>query len=158
VILVEGTLWPLVVVGVLPDSDATSEVVMTVDERRLWSTERLRLALVVPGSGAKARAAQAELFRWVRRHEGRLRRRVLRIAWIIEDDGLRSSAEAWLDLAGDRLFGADSNTFLALKPALQWLLAEAKGLDPVSAWHIDASRVSPLHAAETDTLQPLRMS
>jgi len=81
-LLVEGTFWPLVVVGAV--SDASSDVVMTVDEHRLWSSDALRLALVVPGSGLCARKRQGELFRWLVRYRKILFRRTVRVAFVIE--------------------------------------------------------------------------
>jgi hypothetical protein len=120
-LLVEGTLWPLVVVGTMPDG-ATSDVLMTVDEERLWSADGLRLALVVPGNGGSARVRQRELFGWLRRNRGALWRRTSRVAFVIEDETLRTCADAWIGLLGTRLSQGDVHTFGALRPALAWLM------------------------------------
>lgn len=119
-LLIEGTFWPLVVVGAVSDA-GSADVVMTVDEHRLWSSDDLRLALVVPGSGRRAREGQGELFRWLLRHRRVLCRRTVRVAFVIEDDTLRDSAETWLELASARLCHGEVHTFRTLKPALSWL-------------------------------------
>lgn len=118
---------PLVVVGVVPDSDGQAELVTPISEERLWSTDVLRLALIVAGTGARARAAHDGVFAWLRRHRAALSRRTFRMAWVIEDDTMRGCAEAWQALVGDRLFGAESTTFRAVGPALSWLLNDAPG-------------------------------
>jgi len=127
VVLVEGTLWPLVVVGVLPDSEEEVDVVTPISEERLWSTDVLRLALIVAGTGTRAKAAHDGVFGWLRRHRSALSRRTFRMAWIIEDDTMRACAEAWQALVGGRLFGAESTTFRAVGPALSWLLNDGCG-------------------------------
>lgn len=120
-LLVEGTLLPLIVVGAVSDACAP-EVLMTVDEERLWSVEGLYLALVVSGRDGGARRRQRELFGWLRRHRGHLWRRAVRIAFVIEDDTLRSCADTWLEIAAARLCQGEVLTFGALKPALTWLV------------------------------------
>src|SRR5262245_24561119 len=91
-ILVEGTFWPLVVVGAIPDSSATAEPTMTIDECRLWSRADLRLAVVIAGDRSHACVAQDEVFAWLRRHRQRLRQCVSRVAWIFEDELMRRNA------------------------------------------------------------------
>jgi hypothetical protein len=119
-LLVEGTLWPLVVVGALSDSSSV-DVVMTVDEHRLWSSDALKLALVVPGCGRSARERQGELFKWLLRYRRNLCLRAARVAFVIEDDTLRTCAETWLEFASGRLCHGEVHTFRTLKPALSWL-------------------------------------
>ena len=124
-VLIEATLWPLVVVGVLPDSQGEAHVVTPINEERLWSTDVLRLALIVAGTGARAKAAHDGVFAWLRRHRAALSRRTFRMAWIIEDDTMRACAETWQTLVGDRVFGAESTTFQSFGPALSWLLNDS---------------------------------
>jgi len=119
-LLIEGTFWPLVVVGAISDA-GSADVVMTVDEHRLWSSDALRLAFVVPGSGRHAKERQKELFNWLLRHRRVLCRRTVCVAFVIEDDTLRTCAETWLELAGARLCRGEVHTFRTLKPALSWL-------------------------------------
>ena len=119
-LLIEGTFWPLVVVGAVSGVGST-DVVMTVDEHRLWSSDALRLAFVVPGSGRYARERQKELFNWLLRHRKVLCQRTVRVAFVIEDDTLRTCAETWLELASARLCQGEVHTFRTLKPALSWL-------------------------------------
>ena len=107
-IVVEGTFWPLIVVGAIPEGDGSVDLPGAVDEERLWSTGALRLALVVAGTGSRARAAHDEVFGWLRRHHSTLRVRTCRVAWIVEDDTMRSSAENWLTLVEERLFGGET--------------------------------------------------
>jgi hypothetical protein len=124
-ILVEGTYWPLVVVGAIPDSPATAEPTMTIDEGRLWSGGELRLAVVVAGDHSRAWVAQEEVFDWLGRHRDRLRRCVSRAAWIFEDELMRRNAERWLALVGDRLFRGEVTTFRSVRSAVAWLSADA---------------------------------
>jgi len=123
-ILVEGTLWPLVVVGALPDSGDTDDAVMTVDEGRLWSMNDLRVAIVSPAPEACGMAAQDEVFGWLMRHRGRLRRCASRVAWVFEDEAMRRSAERWLHLTGDRLFRGEVTTFRTVRAAVSWLAVD----------------------------------
>jgi hypothetical protein len=118
-IVVERTHWPLVVVGSVPDSERADDVVL--DEATLVASDRLWVVLIVAGLGGCAREAQAALVEWVCEHRAVLTARVVRCAWVIEDDTLRSCAEAWQSLLGPTLFGADAATFPAFRPALRWL-------------------------------------
>jgi hypothetical protein len=124
-LLVEGTLWPLVVVGTVPDT-RTPDVLMTVDEDRLWSADGLCIALVVPGNDGTAKVRQCELFGWLRRNRGALWRCTARVAFVIEDETLRTCAEAWVGFLGSRLSQGEVHIFRALKPALAWLTEPAK--------------------------------
>lgn len=124
-ILVEGTYWPLVVVGAIPDSPATAEPTMTIDEGHLWSGGDLRLAVVIAGDHSRAWVAQEEVFDWLGRHRDRLLRCVSRVAWILEDELMRRNAERWLALVGDRLFRGEVTTFRSVRSALAWLSADA---------------------------------
>lgn len=123
-ILVEGTLWPLVVVGALPDSGETDDAVMTVDERRLWSMNDLRVAIVIPSQESCGMAAQDEVFGWLMRHRTRLRRCASRVAWVFEDEAMRRSAERWLHLTGDQLFRGEVTTFRTVRAAVSWLAVD----------------------------------
>lgn len=120
-ILVEATYWPLVVVGAIPDSADVAAWTDAFDEDRLWSTGDLRLAVVIPGTHARAGAAQEEVFRWLARHRDRLWRCVFRAAWIFEDEAMRQNTERWLTLVGDRLFRGEVTTFRSVHSALSWL-------------------------------------
>jgi hypothetical protein len=118
-IVVEQTHWPLVVVGSVPDTEPADDPAL--DEVTFSTADRLWVVLIVAGLGGRAREAQAAVVEWVCEHRALLNARVVRCAWVIEDDTLRSCAEAWQSLLGRRLFGADAATFPAFRPALQWL-------------------------------------
>ena len=60
-------------------------------------------------------------------------RRTVRVAWIIEDDTMRTCAQEWLTLVGDRLFSGEAIAFRALGPALSWLLEDAPERSAVRA-------------------------
>ena len=136
-ILVEGTFWPLVVVGAVPDSGRIPEVVMTVDEDRLWSRADVRLAVVIGGNCTRACAHQCEVFGWLYGHRPKLWQCAGRVAWIIEDDTMRRCAEGRLALLGDRLFRCDLNTFRSVGPALAWLMADDVGCTVEARWQGD---------------------
>jgi len=53
-----------------------------------------------------ASRAQEETFDWLREHRDRLWRSAWRIAWIVEDEETRRSAERWLTLVGIACFAA----------------------------------------------------
>lgn len=124
-LLVEGTLLPLIVVGAVSDT-VTADVLMTVDEDQLWSVDGLCLALVVSGRDGGAKIRQRELFGWLRRHRGNLWRRATRMAFVIEDDTLRTCADSWLEIAAARLCQGEIHTFRTLKPALTWLVSPSE--------------------------------
>lgn len=121
-ILVEGTLWPLIVVGLVSDGDRAPEWITPVNDERLRSSDSVRLAVIVSGAGSRAKAAHDAVFEWLLCHKAVLNRRTFRMAWIIEDETLRACAQAWQALVGDRVLGAESGTFRALGPALRWLM------------------------------------
>ncbi len=132
-IVVEATFWPLVVVGAVPELDRWFDPAVPVDEERFWSAKALRLALVVAGTGSRARAAHEEVFRWLRRHKDALWARTCRVAWIVEDDTMRACAEAWLTLVDEQLFSGETNAFRAFGPTLSWLLDDALGREVLGA-------------------------
>ena len=123
-VLVEGTFWPLVVIGALPNSTPADDAVTTVDETLLWSAHDLRFAVVISGNHSHAWMAQEEVFAWLSRHRERLWECASRVAWIFEDESTRRSTERWLTLVGDRLFRGEVTTFRSVRAAVCWLVQE----------------------------------
>jgi hypothetical protein len=117
-ILVERTHWPLVVVGSVPDGEPAGAA--SLDDASLMAADRLWVVLVVAAIGARARMAQEALLEWLCEHRSILPPRVVRCAWVIEDDTLRSSAASWQALLGPA-FDVDAAMFGAVRPALRWL-------------------------------------
>ena len=129
-ILVEATFWPVVVVGAIPDSGDITIKMVSVEDGRLWSGGDLRLAVVIAGDHARGWAAQDEVFAWLARHRDRVWRCASRVAWIVEDDAMRQSAERWLALVGDRLFRGEMTTFRSVKSAVSWLASDSGDKEP----------------------------
>ncbi len=92
-VLMEGTWWPLVVVGVLPECADQRDVMTPLSDEHLTATDSLRLAVVIAGSGQRARRTQDEVLAWLCRRTNVLAQHTYRIAWIIEDDAMRTSAK-----------------------------------------------------------------
>ena len=126
-ILVEGTFWPLVVVGAVPNSPASAKPELTIDGARQWSSHDLRLEIVIAGDHATAWKFEDEVFAWLGQHRERLRGCVSRVGWIFDDDRMRRNADRWLTLAGDRLFPCDVATFRSVRTAIAWLAID--GMD-----------------------------
>lgn len=118
----------MIVIGVLPDAERTPEWVAPVTDERLSSSDSLRLAVIVGGTGGRSQAAHDAVFEWLRRHHAILAPRTFRMAWVIEDETMRGCAEAWQALIGGQLFGAESSTFRTFGPAMRWLLADLPSL------------------------------
>jgi hypothetical protein len=125
-VLMEGTFWPLVVVGVLPDYADRRDLMTPLDDEHLTATDSLRLAVVIAGTGQRARQAQDEVLAWLCRRKTVLARHTDRIAWIIEDDAMRTSAEAWQALLSEGWRAQRAGIFRAFGPALRWLLDEPR--------------------------------
>lgn len=123
-ILVEATFWPLVVIGAVPGQDRTDEIVAALEESELLSGRDVRLAVVIAGDHTHAALAEEEVLTWLGRHRDRLARCASRVAWIVEDEPMRQSAERWLSLVGDRLFRGEVATFRSVRPAVSWLSSE----------------------------------
>lgn len=123
-ILVEATFWPLVVVGAVPGERESDEIVAALEESELLSGRDVRLAVVIAGDRAHAAMAEEEVLTWLSRHRERLSRCASRVAWIVEDEPMRQSAERWLSLIGDRLFRGEVATFRSVRPAVSWLSSE----------------------------------
>jgi hypothetical protein len=128
-IVVESSHWPLVVVGAVPDACAPDRGAI-VEEGSLWASGDLRLAVVIAGEHARARAAQEEVFAWLAWHRERLTRSVSRVAWVFEDETMRQSAERWLTLFGHRLFHGEVTAFRSVRSAIAWLSADDLPVDP----------------------------
>jgi hypothetical protein len=122
-IVIEATHWPLVVVGAVPPA-AGRPLAATLDERGLWASADLRLAVVFRGDHACTWMAQAEVFAWLGSYREQLWHCVSRAAWIFEDELMRRSAERWLTLVGDRLFRGEVMTFRTVRTAVSWLTCE----------------------------------
>jgi len=129
-VLVEGSLWPLVVIGALPQSPRNGAVVMTVDEQRLWSGSDLRIGVVLAAEGPDSSVMHQEVLDWLVRHKDRLCRCALRVAWIVEDDAMRQCVRCWLTLAGERLSRGGAVTFGSTRAAVSWLCEEGLPASP----------------------------
>jgi hypothetical protein len=149
-ILVERTHGPLVLVGRVPDGNDVGSATDT-DEARLWTSDELRLVLIVAGGGVRARAAQHALYEWLCRHRALLKLRTVRYAWVIEDDTLRACAEAWQRRLGNTLFGVDAATFRAVRPALRWVSRSDSAAERApAAWPEGGSGAAPVRRPGSD--------
>jgi len=122
VVVVEGTLWPLVFVGTEADPPPARDAVCILDEQQLACGDGLLIAVVVAGGGEASVRAQQTVLDWVRRHQRMLTPRTLRLAWVVEDEVLRACTEAWLTLTGHTVLCARSATFRSIAAAVSWLL------------------------------------
>jgi hypothetical protein len=91
VVVVEGTLWPLVFVGAEADPPIARDAVSILDEQQLACSDGLLIAIVVAGGGEASVRAQRIVLDWVRRHQRMLTPRTLRLAWVVEDEVVRSA-------------------------------------------------------------------
>jgi len=123
VIVVDDSTWPLVVVRVrFAPSGEPSE--LNGVKRLLWATEPCALAVVVPGSGEQALILQEAAMQWFRRYELAITGHCRAIAWVVENDLLRTTIAALLRLQGNHAFGCPSRTVSTLSPAMEWLRDE----------------------------------
>jgi hypothetical protein len=139
VVVVEGTLWPLIFVGAEADPAAPRGGVRIVDEDELAASDGLLIAVVVAGDGDASVRAQRAVLDWVRHHQEMLTARTLRLAWVIEDDTVRLCTEAWLKLAGHSLLSARSATFRTIESAVSWLLDVPRAAAPRAANEMNRS-------------------
>lgn len=121
-IVIEGSWWPLVVVGQAAAADTPPSSAVLMDEHCLEFTDDLHIALVVAGAGAAAVKAYNDLLAWLLRVERRLDQRTCRLAWVIEDDDCRACTDAWLRLSPRPLFDAPAASFRTMSDAIRWLL------------------------------------
>jgi hypothetical protein len=122
VFIIEGTLWPLVMVGAIDDATVPPRDACIVNEEWLAMSGSLAVGVVVAGTGEQATRAQHAALDWLERHQRMLVPRVLRLAWVIEDERIRACTDAWLRCMGQTLFTIRSETFRTVQAALSWLL------------------------------------
>jgi hypothetical protein len=133
VIVVEGTLWPVVVLGAV-DAPVAPRDALIVTEELLDMSDALAIGVVVAGTGDLGVRAQHAALAWLEGHEELLMSRALRLAWIIEDAPIRACTNAWLRCMGQTLFTVQSATFHTLQTALPWLLETPWPLAPANDW------------------------
>lgn len=121
-IALEGSLWPVVFLGPIESAAEAPAGTVLLPERLLDMSESLAVGIVVAGRGERAVRSQAAVLEWLMRHETLVRARVLRLAWVVEDDRVLACTQAWLRLARQSLFAVQSATFRSVQPALSWLL------------------------------------
>ena len=121
-IVVEGTLWPVVFLGAVDDSAITSRDALTVPEELLEMNDGLAIGVVVAGRNDHGMRSQHAALDWLESHELLLRSRGLRLAWVIEDESIRTCTNAWLKCMGDAVFTVRPVTFRTVQAALSWLL------------------------------------
>jgi len=122
VIVIEGSWWPLVVVGQVAGPALSRQPAVLVDEHCFELSDDLRVALVVAGAGGAAVKAYRELLAWLQRFEQTLDRRTRRVAWVIEDDECRACTDAWLRLSQVPILNAPAASFRTMSDAIRWLL------------------------------------
>ncbi len=130
-IVIEGSWWPLVVVGEVDGDVLAPSSETSVDERCLALSDELYLAIIIAGQGDQSLRAQRSVLRWLCRLRRILTPRVRRIAWVIEDDMSRACTDAWLHLTAVPTLAAPSETFRTVSAALTWLLESAPVGDTV---------------------------
>jgi hypothetical protein len=129
VIVIEGSWWPLVVVGQVASPDLSRQPAVLVDEHCFELSDELRVALVVAGAGAAAVKAYRELLAWLQRFERTLDQRTRRVAWVIEDDECRACTDAWLRLSRVPILNAPAASFRTMADAIGWLLHPAEAAE-----------------------------
>jgi hypothetical protein len=122
VIVVEGTLWPVVILGAVDDASTARRDALIVTDELLEMSQALAIGVVVAGTGDVGVRAQHGVLAWLEAHEQLLMSRTLRLAWIIDDARIRACTNAWLRCMGQTLFTVQSVTFQTLQAALPWLL------------------------------------
>lgn len=128
-VVVEGTLWPLVFVGAEADPPMARDAVCILDEQQLACSDGLLIAVVVAGGGEAGVRALQTVLDWVRRHQRMLTPRTLRLAWVVEDETVRLCTESWRNLTGHTLLSARSATFRTIAAAVSWLLDVPRAVD-----------------------------
>ncbi len=140
VIVVEGTLWPVVFLGAVEDSAIEPRDAFIVNEVLLEMSETLVLGVVVAGTGDRGVRSQHAALGWLESHDDLLRSRVLRLAWVIEDERIRGCTNAWLQCMGQTVFTVRSVTFRTVQTALTWLLDTPW---PLAVRHEGSGRLEP---------------
>jgi hypothetical protein len=139
VVVVEGTFWPLIFVGAEAEPAARREGVRIVDEDQLAGSDGLLIAIIVAGDGEASVRAQRVVLEWLRGHQEMLTARTLRLAWVVEDEAVRSCTDAWLKLTGHALLSARSATFRSIDAAVSWLLDVPCATEPLAASEMNRS-------------------
>ena len=121
-IIVEGTLWPVVFLGAVDDSAIAPRDAFIVTEELLQMSETLAIGVVVAGTGDQGARSQYAALDWLAKHQEMLTSRTLRLAWVIEDKRIRASTDAWLRCMGQKFLTVRSGTFRTVQTALSWLL------------------------------------
>lgn len=80
VIVVEGTLWPVVFLGAVHDSAIVPRDAFIVTEELLIMSGTLAIGVVVAGMGDQGARAQFAALDWLARHQEVLALRTLRLA------------------------------------------------------------------------------
>ncbi|MQA31021.1 MAG: hypothetical protein GEU82_14515 [Luteitalea sp.] len=132
-IVIEGSWWPLVVVGHVSGSTLPGQSAVLVDEHCLELSDDLRVALVVAGVGVAAVRAHREVLGWLKRFERSLEPWTRRLAWVIEDDECRACTDAWLRLSPLPLFNAPAASFQTIAEAIAWLLQASESAEGLAA-------------------------
>jgi hypothetical protein len=131
VIVVEGTLWPVVVLGAVDDAPRDA---LIVTEELLDMSDALAIGVIVAGTGELAVQGQYAALCWIENHQALLMSRALRLAWVIEDERIRACTDTWLRCMGQTLFTVQSMTFRTLQTALPWLIETPWPLRPATDW------------------------
>jgi hypothetical protein len=134
VIVVEGTLWPVVILGAVDDAPIAPRDALIVTDELLEMSDALALGVIVAGTGDLAVRAQHAALGWLENHQELLMSRALRLAWVIEDQRIRACTNSWLRCMGQTLFTVPSVTFQTLQTALPWLLETPWPLRPANEW------------------------
>lgn len=121
-ILVDGHLWPVIVLGSVDDRSVVPCETVLISEQLLEMSDRLAVAIVVAGNGDAGVRSQHAALRWLEGHERLVRSHALRLAWVIEDDRIRVCTDAWLGCIGQTVFNVRTATFRSVQMALAWLL------------------------------------
>jgi len=131
-IVVEGTLWPVVILGAVDDAPVAPGDALLVTDELLDMSDALAIGVIVAGTGDLAVRAQHAALGWLENHRELLMSRALRLAWVIEDERIRACTNSWLRCMGQTLFTVQSVTFRTLQTALPWLLDTPWPLRPAS--------------------------
>jgi hypothetical protein len=124
VILIDDTLWPLVVVGVCRGA-AVDPLTQRAARVRWRSPDPRLVTLVVPGVGIQAVDSHSRLVRWLKRHVS-WSTPVSGSAWVIPDAAVRTTVNTLLNVYGGCAFGAPSSAFGTASEAIRWLCAMSR--------------------------------
>lgn len=133
-IVVEGTLWPVVIIGAVDASPIAPRDALIVTDQLLELSDALAIGVIVAGSGDVALRAQHAALGWLESRQDLLMSRALRLAWVIEDERIRACTNSWLRCMGETLFTVHSVTFKTLPSALPWLLDTPWPLRVANDW------------------------